>query len=156
VEALDERLMAGFGGVAEYGITVRWDKNFLKLIYRSLARRPHFQVFGGVRFGGTLTIDDAWEMGFDHFVVAVGAGLPKALDIPNSLAPGMRQANDFLMALQLGNAAKSNSLTNLQIRLPAVVIGGGLTGVDTATECQAYYITQVEKICHRYTRLVQI
>ena len=27
-EALDERLMAGFGGVAEYGITVRWDKNF--------------------------------------------------------------------------------------------------------------------------------
>ena len=31
-ESLDERLMAGFGGVAEYGITVRWDKNFLKLI----------------------------------------------------------------------------------------------------------------------------
>ena len=30
-ESLDERVMAGFGGVAEYGITVRWDKNFLKL-----------------------------------------------------------------------------------------------------------------------------
>ena len=74
--------MAGFGGVAEYGITVRWDKNFLKLIYLTLMRRPHFQVFGGVRFGGTLTIEDAWEMGFDHFVVAVGAGLPKALAIP--------------------------------------------------------------------------
>ena len=29
-EALDERIMAGFGGVAEYGVTVRWDKNFLK------------------------------------------------------------------------------------------------------------------------------
>src|SRR5690606_27505142 len=28
-EPLDERVMAGFGGVAEYGITVRWDKNFL-------------------------------------------------------------------------------------------------------------------------------
>ena len=26
----DDRVMAGFGGVAEYGITVRWDKNFLK------------------------------------------------------------------------------------------------------------------------------
>ncbi len=149
-ESLDERLMAGFGGVAEYGITVRWDKNFLKLIYLSLMRRPHFQVFGGVRFGGTVTIEEAWEMGFDHFVVAVGAGLPKALPIPGSLAPGMRQANDFLMALQLGNAAKSSSLTNLQIRLPAVVIGGGLTGVDTATELQAYYITQVEKIYKRY------
>ncbi|MFZ2314909.1 MAG: FAD-dependent oxidoreductase [Gammaproteobacteria bacterium] len=154
-ESLDERLMVGFGGVAEYGITVRWDKNFLKLIYLTLARRPHFQVFGGVRFGGTLTIEDAWEMGFDHFVIAVGAGLPKALPIPGSMAPGMRQANDFLMALQLGNANKSSSLTNLQIRLPAVVIGGGLTGVDTATELQAYYITQVEKILYRHEILVQ-
>jgi NADPH-dependent glutamate synthase beta subunit-like oxidoreductase/NAD(P)H-flavin reductase len=153
-ESLDERLMAGFGGVAEYGITVRWDKNFLKLIYLSLMRRGHFQVFGGIRFGGTITIEDAWELGFDHFVVAVGAGLPKALPIPGSLAPGMRQANDFLMALQLGNAAKASSLTNLQIRLPAVVIGGGLTGVDTATELQAYYISQVEKILTRYEILV--
>jgi NADPH-dependent glutamate synthase beta subunit-like oxidoreductase len=153
-ELLDERLMAGFGGVAEYGITVRWDKNFLKLIYLSLMRRPHFQVFGSVRFGGTVTVNDAWEMGFDHFVIAVGAGLPKALSIPGSLAPGMRQANDFLMALQLGNAAKSSSLTNLQVRLPAVVIGGGLTGVDTATEVQAYYIAQVEKTLARYETLI--
>jgi len=153
-ESLDERLMAGFGGVAEYGITVRWDKNFLKLIYLTLMRRPYFQVFGGVRFGGTITVDDVWQMGFDHFVMAVGAGLPRALPIPGSLAPGMRQANDFLMALQLGNAAKASSLTNLQIRLPAVVIGGGLTGVDTATELQAYYIAQVEKILARYEVLV--
>jgi len=155
IESLDERLMAGFGGVAEYGITVRWDKNFLKLIYLSLMRKPYFQVFGSVRFGGTVTIDDAWEMGFDHFAVAVGAGLPKALSISNSLAPGMRQANDFLMALQLGNAAKSSSLTNLQVRLPAVIIGGGLTGVDTATEVQAYYIAQVEKTLFRYETLVK-
>lgn len=153
-ESLDERLIAGFGGVAEYGITVRWDKNFLKLIYISLMRRPHFQVFGSTRFGGTITMDNVWEMGFDHFAIAVGAGLPKALSIPGSLAPGMRQANDFLMSLQLGNAAKKESLTNLQIRLPAVVIGGGLTGVDTATEVQAYYIAQVEKTLSRYETLV--
>lgn len=149
-ENLDSRLMAGFGGVAEYGITVRWDKNFLKLIYISLMRKPYFQVFGSTRFGGTIMVEDAWAMGFDHFVIAVGAGLPKALPIPGSLAPGMRQANDFLMALQLGNAAKKESLTNIQVRLPAVIIGGGLTGVDTATEVQAYYVTQVEKILERY------
>ncbi|MBA3661195.1 MAG: FAD-dependent oxidoreductase [Gammaproteobacteria bacterium] len=154
-EALDERLMSGFGGVAEYGITVRWDKNFLKLIYVSLLRKPYFQVFGGVRFGGTITVDDAWDLGFDHLAVAVGAGLPKALPIPGSMAPGMRQANDFLMALQLGNAAKDDSLNNLQMRLPAVVIGGGLTGVDTATELQAYYIVQVEKTLERFETLVQ-
>lgn len=155
VEALDERLMSGFGGVAEYGITVRWDKNFLKLIYIMLMRRPHFQVYGGLRFGGTLTIDEAWRLGFDHVTLAVGAGLPKELHIDNSLAPGMRQANDFLMALQLTGAAKESSLANLQVRLPAIVIGGGLTGVDTATEVQAYYIKQVEKTLFRYETLVQ-
>ena len=63
-ERLDNRVMAGFGGVAEYGITVRWDKNFLKLIYISLMRRPYFQVFGSIRFGGTLWVKDAWELGF--------------------------------------------------------------------------------------------
>ena len=155
-EQLDTRVMAGFGGVAEYGITARWDKNFLKLIYISLRRRPYFQVFGGVRFGGTLTVEDAWQLGFDHMAIAVGAGLPKALPVPGSMAPGMRQANDFLMALQLTGAAKQNSLANLQVRLPAVIIGGGLTGVDTATEVQAYYISQVEKTLARYEKLTSI
>ena len=154
-EQLDERIMTGFGGVTEYGITVRWDKNFLKLIYLTLMRRPCFQVFGAVRFGGTVTTEDAWEMGFDHIAIAVGAGLPQALPVPGSLAPGMRQANDFLMALQLTGAAKASSLANLQVRLPAVVIGGGLTGIDTATEVQAYYVQQVEKLLSRYEQLEQ-
>jgi hypothetical protein len=48
-------------GVAEYGITVRWDKNFLKLI-RLLQRREEFALFGGVRFGGTLEVDDAFAL----------------------------------------------------------------------------------------------
>ena len=52
-EPLDARVMAGFGGVAEYGITVRWDKNFLKLIRLLIERRERFGLFGGVRFGGT-------------------------------------------------------------------------------------------------------
>ncbi len=154
-ESLDTRIMTGFGGVAEYGITVRWDKNFLKLIYLSLLRRPLFQVFGGVRLGGTLTLDDAWRLGFDHVSIATGAGLPKVVPMENSLARGMRQANDFLMALQLTGAAKSTSLTNLQVRMPAVVIGGGLTGIDTATEVQVYYIAQIEKTLARYEILAR-
>jgi NADPH-dependent glutamate synthase beta subunit-like oxidoreductase/NAD(P)H-flavin reductase len=154
-ENLDSRVMAGFGGVAEYGITVRWDKNFLKLIYINLMRRQYFQVFGSVRFGGTIKVEDAWTLGFDHLAIAVGAGLPRELPIPHSMAPGMRQANDFLMALQLTGAAKPGSIANLQVRLPAVVIGGGLTGIDTATEVQAYYILQVEKIYKRYHQLIK-
>ena len=42
-ERLDERVMAGFGGVAEYGITVRWNKNFLKVIRLLLERRARVQ-----------------------------------------------------------------------------------------------------------------
>src|SRR5262249_57398948 len=100
-EPLDDRVMAGFGGVAEYGITVRWDKNFLKVIRLLLERRSQFSMFGGVRFGGTLTVEDAFKMGFDHIALCAGAGKPTVLDLPNGLARGVRAASDFLMALQL-------------------------------------------------------
>ena len=149
-ESLAERTMAGFGGVAEYGITVRWDKNFLKLIRLLLERRRQFALFGGVRFGGTLTLEDAFELGFDHVSLAIGAGKPTVLDMPNGLARGVRTASDFLMALQLTGAAKPESIANMQLRLPVVVIGGGLTAIDTATESLAYYTVQVEKFLQRY------
>jgi NADPH-dependent glutamate synthase beta subunit-like oxidoreductase/NAD(P)H-flavin reductase len=153
-ESLDDRIMAGFGGVAEYGITVRWDKNFLKLIRLLLERRASFQLFGGVRFGGTLTTDDAFALGFDHIALCAGAGKPTVLDMPNGLAKGVRTASDFLMGLQLTGAAKEESIANLQVRLPIVVIGGGLTAVDTATESLAYYPRQVEKFLSRYEKLI--
>ena len=152
-EPLDSRAMAGFGGVAEYGITVRWDKNFLKMIRLLLERRAQFAMFGGVRFGGTLSVEDAFAAGFDHVALCAGAGRPTVLEIPNGFARGVRAASDFLMALQLTGAAKRESIANLQIRLPVVVIGGGLTAIDTATESLAYYAVQVEKFLSRYEQL---
>jgi NADPH-dependent glutamate synthase beta subunit-like oxidoreductase/NAD(P)H-flavin reductase len=154
-EPLDQRVMAGFGGVAEYGITVRWDKNFLRIIRLLLERRGAFAMHGGVRFGGTLTLEDAMAMGFDHVALCVGAGKPTVLDIPNGLARGVRAASDFLMALQLTGAAKEDSMANMQLRLPVVVIGGGLTAIDTATESLAYYVVQVRKFLDRYEALAK-
>ena len=153
ISPLSERPTLGFGGVAEYGITVRWDKNFLDINYILLMRRKKFRVLDGVRFGGTLTIEDAWQLGFDHIAIAAGAGRPTIVKMQNNLARGVRMASDFLMALQGQGACRANSLTNLQIELPAVVIGGGLTAIDTATEIQAYYVVQVEKVLERYERL---
>ena len=147
---LDERVLEGFGGVSEYGITVRWDKNFLTLLHLTLARRKGLRIFGGVRFGGTLPIDDAWAYGFDHVAIATGAGRPTVIDMKNNLIRGIRKASDFLMALQLTGAFKRDALPNLQVRLPAVVIGGGLTAIDTATELMAYYPVQVEKMLAQY------
>ncbi len=153
-ESLDDRQMAGFGGVAEYGITVRWDKNFLKMIRLLLERRDRFALYGGVRFGGTVDDVGAFAQGFDHIALAMGAGRPTVLDLPNGLANGVRTASDFLMALQLTGAAKRDSIANMQVRLPVVVIGGGLTAIDTATESLAYYPVQVEKFLARYEILV--
>ncbi len=152
-EDLNARAMAGFGGVAEYGITVRWDKNFLKVIRLLLERRANFAMYGGVRFGGTLDVEQAWALGFDHIALALGAGKPTLLDMPGGLAKGVRMASDFLIALQLTGAAKTDSIANLQLRLPAIVIGGGLTAIDTATEAMAYYPVQVEKFLARYEAL---
>jgi NADPH-dependent glutamate synthase beta subunit-like oxidoreductase/NAD(P)H-flavin reductase len=152
-QPLSDRVLSGFGGVQEYGITVRWDKNFLTVLQLLLTRRAHFRAYGGIRFGGTLTIEDAWDFGFDHIAIATGAGRPTIVRMKNNLIRGIRQASDFLMSLQLNGAFKRDTLANLQVRLPAVVIGGGLTGIDTSTEIAAYYPVQVEKTLDTHDKL---
>ncbi|HYG73891.1 MAG TPA: FAD-dependent oxidoreductase [Planctomycetota bacterium] len=153
VGPLDKRTVLGFGGVSEYGITARWDKSFLDVNYIVLMRRKKFRLYDGVRFGGTLTLEDCWRLGFDHVALATGAGRPTMVSVKNNMLRGVRQASDFLMGLQGTGIYRKNSLGNLQVNLPAVVIGGGLTAIDTATELQAYYVVQVEKTVERYERL---
>jgi NAD(P)H-flavin reductase/NADPH-dependent glutamate synthase beta subunit-like oxidoreductase len=120
----------------------------------TLARQRLLRMYGGVRFGGTLDLDDAWRLGFDHVAIAAGAGRPTIIPLKNNVSRGIRKASDFLMALQLTGAYKRSALANLQIRLPAVVIGGGLTAIDTATELLAYYVIQVEKTAGRLDTLI--
>lgn len=154
-EPLSERTPRGFGGVSEYGITVRWDKNFLTLLQLIVQRRRTFLLLDGVRFGGTLTLEDAWERGFDHVALCVGAGRPTIISVENNLARGVRKASDFLMSLQLTGAAQQDNFANLQLRLPVIVIGGGLTGIDTATEALAYYPVQVERFYRRACAIIE-
>ncbi len=119
-ETLDERVMAGFGGVAEYGITVRWDKNFLKLVRLLLERRAEFAIFGGVRFGGTLTIDNAFALGFDHIALCVGAGKPTVVPMPQR--PGARRAPGLGLP---DGAAAHRRRQDRQRRQPARAPAGG-------------------------------
>ncbi len=151
--ALDQRVVSGFGGVMEYGITNRWDKNFLLLIRLLLERRANFKLFSGVRLGSNITPKQAFTMGFQHIALALGAGSPRLLSLPDSVAKGVRSASDFLMSLQLGKAYDLKSLTNLQLRMPVVVIGGGLTALDTATEALAYYPQLVKKFRAKYKKV---
>lgn len=153
-EPLSSRLIQGFGGVAEYGITVRFDKNFLKIIRLLLERRANFQMFGGIRFGSSITDKIAFEnYGFDHVALCIGAGRPNIIKLKNNFAKGIRSASDFLMSLQLSGSFKEELFTNLQIRLPILVIGGGLTAVDAACEALAYYLVQIKKFAKKVKKI---
>ena len=155
-EELDERIQSGFGGVAEYGITVRWNKNYLKIIRLILERRPTIKLFGSTRFGSQIHQGNYQQLGIDAVAMCTGAGAPKLPNIKGVLTPGVRLASDFLMALQLTGASKEDSLANLQILGPILVIGGGLTAIDTATEAKAYYKIQRQKFRTRYDELLKI
>lgn len=146
---LSKRLVSGFGGVAEYGITVRWDKNNLFLIRLLLERNHLYTLKGGVYFGTQLTADNAFEHGIDHIALCTGAGAPRLMGVKNELAKGVLLASDFLMGLQLSSAFKDNALSCLTINMPIVVIGAGLTAIDAATEAQAYYLKQIESMKKR-------
>ncbi|WPY00389.1 Putative bifunctional glutamate synthase subunit beta/2-polyprenylphenol hydroxylase domain protein [Candidatus Trichorickettsia mobilis] len=150
---LSERVPQGFGGVVEYGITARWDKNNLIILRLILERRSNFKAYGGVRFGSNITGEQAFAYGFDHIALCVGAGAPKVLKLENGLAKGVKTAADFLMTLQAGGAYHKDSLTNLMIRMPVAVIGCGLTAIDAAVEALNYYPLQVEKFLRKYEQL---
>lgn len=143
---LSKKIPQGFGGVAEYGITHRWDKNNLTLIRLILERNESFQMFGGVRLGSNITTKQAFDKGFDHIALCTGAGKPKYFDNKNYFIKNIRPAADFLMSLQQGGEYLKAKNSKLFIRLPAIVIGCGLTAIDSAVELLQYYPIQVEKI----------
>ena len=152
---LESRVIQGFGGVMEYGITVRWDKNLLTLMRLVLERHQHFRLYDGVRFGGTIGFQEARDLGVDHVAFCVGAGEPKKPLIHNVFSKGIRFASDFLMSLQLTGAYKKESYVNMDIELPLIVLGAGLTAIDTATEALAYYPRLVERFYQTYQKLVE-
>jgi len=150
---LEERTPGGFGGVMEYGITVRWDKNMLDVIRLLLLRRSNFRLYDGIRFGSNINYKLCNESGVDHIALAVGAGSPNIPKIKNILSRGVRMASDFLMSLQLNGTYRLNAIIPLQIRMPIVVIGAGLTAIDSATEVIQYYLVQIKKFLNEYTIL---
>ena len=157
--SLESRQISGFGGVMEYGITSRWNKNYLKIIHIMLSRNKKFSYYDGVRFGSNYELSEALQEGeFSHIVLANGCSKQKVPEnLQNDLVGGVKLATDFLMSLQLGGAYKlKNEMfsSSIQIRLPAVVLGCGLTAIDTATEVLNYYVRQVLKVSRDLNQLI--
>ncbi len=149
---LENRLILGFGGVSEYGITSRWNKNFLIILAIIIYRQKRCKIYSGMQLNASFNIQDALKLGFQHIALCMGAGSPKLLNLDNNLYGGIKTASDFLMSLHLG-AFKKDNLFNLQIQLPLVVLGGGLSAIDCATEAGTYYLRQLEKHIFRYQEL---
>ena len=57
------------------------------------APRAASRMYGGVRFGGTLTDRGRLALGFDHVAIAAGAGRPTIIDMKNNLTRGIRKAS---------------------------------------------------------------
>ncbi len=140
---LSEKNPQGFGGVAEYGITNRWNKNNLSLVRLILERHEFFNMYGGIRLGSNITVKQAFNKGFDHIALCLGAGKPRFISDTDYFAKGVRSATSFLINLQQGGF-QTDSNSSLLIRMPAVVIGCGLTAIDSAVELLHYYPIQVE------------
>ena len=150
-ESLSQRVPQGFGGVAEYGITNRWDKNNLTLIRLILERRNNqFKMMGGVRLGSNINPEQSFVLGFDHIALCLGAGRPKYINSTSYFFKGVKSAADFLMNLQQGGSYLGNSNSKLLLRMPVIVIGCGLTAIDSSVEAMHYYPNQVEKFLSSY------
>ena len=116
------RVMAGFGGVAEYGITVRWDKNFLKIDPPAAgAARAVRACSAACASAARSPSTSAFALGFDH--IALCAGRRQADRARHAERPGARRAHG--LRLPDGAAAHRRGQDRLDRQPAAPPAGGG-------------------------------
>ena len=140
-ENLEERKPSNIGGVMEYGITARWNKNYLDLLVGLLLRRKNIKFIGSTRIGSLLNYNDIFNyFRFNHLALCVGSAKPKLpfyvenLFTGYSLTNGIMMASDFLMSLHVNRESK---YLHSFIKSPVYILGCGLTAIDTACEARA-------------------
>ncbi|MGF2128559.1 glutamate synthase subunit beta [Lactococcus lactis] len=135
------------GGLLMYGIPN------MKLDKKVVQKRIDLMKELGVTFvtnteiGKTISYEDL-SVNFDRIILAIGAGIPRDLNISGREAIGIRFAIDFLTettktVLEEGEDNISQSLKGKKV----VVIGGGDTGNDcigTAVRLGAASVSQLE------------
>ena len=141
---LENRTSGAFGGVMEYGITARWNKNLLQLAKIILCRRANFKANGGIRLDGDFNLNFFAAKGFDYAILALGSGEPKLSGINikglEAIKAGFITSSNFLMSLHSSYAFAAHSIDNeniINLKSPVFVLGGGLTATDCASEALA-------------------
>jgi hypothetical protein len=149
---LDERVLLGFGGVSEYGITVRWDKNFLTLVYLSLARRTPRRSTAACASAAPSTSTTRGSS------ASTTSPSPRARASPPwSTSPTGSSGHPSGLGLPHGPAAHRGLQAQLAGQPPGAPARGRhrrrAHGHRHATELRAYYVVQVEKALERHETL---
>lgn len=120
------------GGVLSYGIpSFRLPKEVVKREVDELINQGA-RLITDVIIGKTLTINDLIDMGYKSIFIGTGAGLPKFMNIPGEMLPGVYSANEYLTRLNLMKAYEKSSTTPIHLGKRVAVIGGGNVALDAA------------------------
>ncbi|MGZ4912795.1 MAG: NADPH-dependent glutamate synthase [Halobacteriota archaeon] len=83
--------------------------------------------------GKTVTIDELFTSGYEAVFIAVGAGLPQALNVPGESLNGVYYANEYLVRVNLMRAFMFPVYdTPIKRGRQVAVIGGGNVAMDAA------------------------
>ncbi|WP_027526438.1 FAD-dependent oxidoreductase [Bradyrhizobium sp. Ec3.3] len=124
-----ERLPVPYG-LVRFGVAPDHPK--LKQVttaFDRIAAMPGFRFIGGVAVGDDVTVDELREA-YDAVVLATGAELSRALDIPGEALPGSHSAGDFV-AWYNGHPDFRDRQLDFDHEA-AIVIGHGNVALDVA------------------------
>jgi glutamate synthase (NADPH/NADH) small chain len=120
------------GGVLSYGIpSFRLPKDIVKREIDELTQRG-VKIITNVIIGKSLTIEDLKDMGYQAIFIGTGAGLPRFMNIPGEMLPGVYSANEYLTRLNLMHANNPLSATPIHMGKRVAVVGGGNVALDAA------------------------
>ena len=121
------------GGVLVYGIPeFRLPK---EIVYSEVnfLERLGAKVECNTVVGRTVSIDELFEQGFDAIFIAVGAGLPRFMDIPGENLIGIYSANEYLTRANLMKAYLFPEYdTPIARGKNVAVLGAGNVAMDSA------------------------
>jgi len=135
-----------FGGLLMYGIpNMKLDK---KIIERRVAlmKELGIQFVSNTEVGKGITAEELYQQ-FDRVILAIGAAVPRDLELPGRNFVGISLAVDFLTETTKKLLAGQGEIEKILADKKVVVIGGGDTGNDciaTSVRLGAKSVKQLE------------
>jgi glutamate synthase (NADPH/NADH) small chain len=139
------------GGVLIYGIPeFRLPKAIVANEIETL-KKIGAKIEYNIVAGATITIDELFEEGYDAIYIAVGAGLPRFMNIPGENLIGIYSSNEYLTRTNLMKGYLPEYDTPIARGKNVVVLGAGNVAMDSARTAMRLGSESV-KIVYRRSR----